>query len=415
VVEFKNSSKPVREIARMLNVEAVVEGSIVRSGDRVRISTRLVDGDTDKSIWSATYDRDVRDVLELQNEVADAIAREIQATVAQPESPSIAAHSPVPPDAYEHYLKARFYLNKPAKSRADMEETVRLFELAIARGSTFAPSHAGLAATYQALGTTGTGGLPGVETIPKVRASAERALELDPHLSEAHVILAGALAQAWQWADAEAAYRRAIDNDINDAAALAGYAALLTWQGRTSEGVSMARRARELDPLNVDRTTGLAWILYHARQHDEAIRELKTVLAVQPDHAQALWFLGFALIEASRYDEAIEVLEHDVALRDRNPATLGVLTRAYWRAGRRADALRTVAELEQRERVGYVAPAVFVNAYAGVGDLGRLFSALERAYREHSNIMQFLKTHPVFDDVRDDPRFDELLRRVGLS
>jgi tetratricopeptide (TPR) repeat protein len=325
------------------------------------------------------------------------------------------ARRPVAPDAYDHYLKARFHVNRRNRTRADIEESVRLFELAIERDGTFAPAHAGLASAYQELGSTSLGGLPVVETIARAAPAAERALELDPLLGEALVALASADRQAWRWAAAEAKYRRAIELDANNADALSGYGGLLIAQGRTEQGVSLARLARDVDPLNADRTVQLGWHLYQARRHDEAIQELQAVLTAEPDYSQALWFLGFALMEVSRFDEAIRALERDAAIRNRNPATLGVLTRAYGRAGRQTEARHIVEELERRERDGYVPPAVFVNAYMGVGDRSRFFAALERACREHSNIVQWLKTHPVYDDVRDDPRFADLLRRVGLS
>jgi len=416
VMRFRGGAHSVQDIASTLNVEAIVEGAVLRSGDRVRITAQLVDAETQENVWSRTYDRELRDVLTLQSEVAEAIGREIEATVAGSTDPArVTARSPVLPEAYESYLRARFHLNKRNFTRADAEESLRLFEQAIARDGTFAPAHAGLGAAYQVLGTTGAGALPVVETISKVTAAAGRALELDPKLGEAHVLLARAEQQAWRWAAAEAGYRRAIEIDANDVEALAGYGSLLTFLGRTEEGVSLARQARDLDPLTADRTVNLAWILYQARRYEEAIQELQAVLAAEPDYAGALWFLGFALIEVSRFDEAIQALERAAAIRNRNPATLGVLARAYGRAGRREEALRIVGELEGRARSGYVAPAVFVNAYMGIGDRGRVFAALERAYREHSNVLLSLKTHPLYDGIRDDQRFAELVRRVGLS
>jgi tetratricopeptide (TPR) repeat protein len=293
-------------------------------------------------------------------------------------------------------------------------ESIRLFEQTTMRDTTFAQAHAGLAAAYQASGATATGVLPVVETIPKAIAAAKRALELDPHIAEAHTILAQAKEQAWHWADAEDHYRSAIAVDPNDASALLGLGALLLHQGRRDEGLTFAQRGRELDPLSPDRTVRLAWLLYHARRYDMAIRELSTVLAADPDNVYALWFLGFALIEVSRADDAIRTVERAAALWDRNPAALGVLARAYGAAGRRADTARIISELKRRERAGYVAPAVYVNAYLGAGDHDRALESLERAYQEHSNIIRLLKTHPLFDPIRDDSRFIELARRVGL-
>jgi tetratricopeptide (TPR) repeat protein len=206
-----------------------------------------------------------------------------------------------------------------------------------------------------------------------------------------------------------------LEIDPNDATTHQRYAGLLVWRGRSEEGLEHARLARELDPLDVRLTTALGWFLYHTRHYDEAIRELRTVLAGAPDNVTALWFLGFALIDASRVDEGIQVLEGLVTIWDRNPAALGLLARAYGRAGRRPDAIAILDELKRRERVGYVPPAPFVHAYIGLDDRENALAALERAFRERANIMQFLLTHPMYDALRGDPRFLDLVRRVGLG
>jgi tetratricopeptide (TPR) repeat protein len=322
---------------------------------------------------------------------------------------------PIPHGVRESYLKARFNLNKRNATRADREASVLLFEEVIVGDPSFPPAHSGLAMAYQRLGGTLAGGRVAAEAVAKSVSAAERALRLDPDLAEAHVVLAGARRQDWKWAAAEQGYRRALQLDPYNALAYSGYGGLLVWLGRPSEGLALARRGREIDPRSIDQTVNIAWLLYHSREYDEAIREFQTVLAVEPDHSTALWFLGFALTDASRTREAIEVLERAAALQDRNPAVLGVLARAYWRAGRPADARRLITELERRARTGYVPPAAFVHAYAGSPDRNRFFGALERAYREHSNIVGFLKTHPLYDPFRGDPRFVDLVRRVGLS
>jgi tetratricopeptide (TPR) repeat protein len=246
-------------------------------------------------------------------------------------------------------------------------------------------------------------------------AAVGKALQLEPEFAEAHTILAGAHQQAWQWADAEAAYLKALRRNPDSSAAHVGLGSLLLWRGRTDEGLAHARRGRDADPLSVTYTVRLGWLLYHARRYDDAIREFRTVLSAHPDHRSALWFLGFALIEVLRIDEAIATLERLSTLWNRNPAALGVLARAYARAGRRAAALDLVHELKEREAAGYVPPAVFINAYIGLGDYERAFASLERAYIEQSNIMMFLGTHPLFDPIRTDRRFRNLLDRVGLG
>ncbi len=413
VMQFRGARASAGEIAKTLNVDAVIEGAVHRAGNRVRVTARLVRGDTQETVWSGTYDCDLPDVLTLQSEVAAAILREVEVAVA-PQGPARPSRRPVAGDVYDAYLKARFGLNTRNRTPADVQESIRLFEGVIASDPTFAQAQAGLAAAYQASGATSIGVLPVVETIPKAADAARRALALDPSLGEAHRILGQSDEQAWRWSAAESHYRSAIAVDANDADAHLELGANLLYQGRTEEGLALARHGRALDPLWPDRTVRLAWLLYQARHYDEAIRELQTVLAADPDQVQALWFLGFALIEASRFAEAVQTAERAVAVWDRNPAALALLARAYARAGRRPDAARIIDELRRRGRDGYVAPAVYVHAYVGTGDNDRALDALERAYHEHSNIVRFLKTHPLFDPIRSDPRFTALSRRVGL-
>jgi TolB-like protein/Tfp pilus assembly protein PilF len=414
VMQFRGARASAGEIASTLNVDAVIEGAVLRAGDRVRITARLVRGDTQETVWSGTYDRQLPDVLTLQSEVAAAILREVQAAVAPQAGAAAASRRPVAPDVYDTYLKARFALNKRNRTPGDVQDSIRLFESVIARDATFAQAHAGLAAAYQASGATSVGVLPVVDTIPKAAVAARRALVLDAGLSEAHRILATADEQAWRWADAEAHYRSAVEAGPSDADAHLELGAHLLCQGRVDEGLALARHGRALDPLWPDRTVRLAWLLYHGRRYDEAIKELQTVLAADPDNGQALWFLGFALIEASRVEEAVRTAERSAAVWDRSPAALALLARAYARAGRGADAAAVVGELRRRGREGYVPAAVFVQAYVGTGDHDRALDALERAYQEHSNIVRFLKTHPLFDPLRSHPRFTALAQRVGL-
>ena len=222
------------------------------------------------------------------------------------------------------------------------------------------------------------------------------------------------LQKQWQWAEAEAEYRRALELNPSDAPAHAGLAQWLVCQGRTEEALAWARRGRELDPLAVS-GNDIGWILFHARRYDEAIRELRIVLAVRPDEPVALWDLGFVLIANRQPEEAIPVLEKAVSVSDRSPGVIGVLVRAYAHAGRRTDALRLLAELKRRKQASYIPAGAFVNAYLGFGEYDQAFDWLEHAYKEQSNILQWLKVHPFFDPLRDDPRFAELVRRVGLD
>jgi TolB-like protein/Flp pilus assembly protein TadD len=410
-MQFKGMRKSVPAIGKELNVDAVIEGSVLRSGNKIRISVQFIRADTDEHLWSSTYDRELQDVLALQSDVTQGIARQIESAVTGLQRGSLTAPHTVAPEAYESYLKGSFALNK--NTSVGLKEAIAHFQDAINRDSTFAPAYAGLASAYNELGTVFRGASP-LETRPKVLAAARKGLELDPELVEARVLLANALQKDWSWAEAEAEYRRAIELSPSNARAHAGLADWLLCQGRTAEALSSARLAQELDPLALHGIQ-IGWILYQARRYDEAIQELRTVLAVEPDNPSAVWFLGFGLIGAERYDEAIATLERAASLSDRSSAVLGVLVRAYASAGRRREALRVLDELHRRRQRGYVPAGAFLNAYLGLGDKEEAFAWLERAAEERSNIVQFLKIHPFFDSLRGDPRFAEFLRRANLS
>jgi TolB-like protein/Tfp pilus assembly protein PilF len=412
VMQFKNPRISVPQIAGMLHVDAVVEGSVMRQDNRIRVTAQLIRGSTDEHFWSETYDRELRDVFAVQSELAQAIAAKVQVTVTGAEHARLTAARPVAPEVYESYLKGRFAFNQ-SSSRANVEESVAYFEHAIKMDPTFAPAYVGLAAATTQLGTVFFGASP-EETRPKVISAARKALELDPDLAEAHVILANVLQEQWHWADAETEYRRALELNPNDAAAHVGLALWLLCQGRTDQAVAWVQRGRELDPLAIS-SNFLGWILFQSRRYQEAIRELRSALAVHPDHAYSLFTLGFALIANNQPADAIPVLEKGVSVSHRSPAVIGVLIRAYAHAGRRMDALQLLAELQQRRKAGYVPTGAFVNAYLGLGDNEQAFVWLDQAYKEQSNILQFLKVHPFFDPIRADPRFADLLRRTGLE
>ena len=410
-MHFKDTQLSVPEIARALQVDALVEGSVIRDGSRIRVTAQLIRGATDAHFWSETYDRELRGALALQSEVAQSIARKVEVTVTGQEHSRLTAVRSVSPEVYESYLKGVFALDK--SNKAGLEEGIGRFEEAIRRDPTFAPAYVGLAAADTELSTVFMGGRP-AEFRPKVEIAARKALELDPELAEAHVLLANIEKNQWQWAEAEAEFRRALDLNPNDAVAQNGFADWLLSQGRPEEALAWARRAREHDPLAVSGVK-IGWILFQSHRYEEAIHELRSVLAVFPDHTGALWFLGFALIANGQAEEAIPVLEKALSVSDRSAGVMGILIRAYAHAGRRADALRLLEELKRRQKTSYVPTAAFVNAYLGLDDKEQAFVWFEKAYQEKSNILQFLKVHPFFDPVRKDPRFVDLVRRVGLA
>ncbi len=410
VMQFKNPQASVPEIARTLGVDAVVEGSVIREGDHIRVTAQLIRGATETHFWSETYDRKMSDALTLESELAQSIAEKVQVTVSGEEQQRLSSARPVAPEVYESYLKGRFAFEQG--NRAQFDQSIPYFEDAIARDPTFAPAYLGLAEAYTMLGTVSAGVSP-QETRPKVESFARKALSIDPGLAEAHVVLANVLQEEWHWAEAESEYKRALALNPNSAEAHQWFALWLVCHGRTDEAVSTIKQARALDPAGVSGGS-VGWILFQAHHFDEAIREESSALAVQPNNVLTLTGLGFALIAKNRPADAIPALEKAVSLSG-SPAATGVLIRAYSHAGRRNDALRLLEQLKRRKKVGYIPAGAFVNAYLGIGDNEQAFYWLEQAYKEQSNILQFLKTHPYFDPIRRDRRFADLVRRVGLG
>src|SRR6266566_2577025 len=375
-MQFKNTPLSVPEIAKTLHIDAIVEGSVIRDAGRIRVHAQLIRAATDEHFWSEIYDRELRDVLALQSEVAQSIARKVEITLTGEEHAMLTAARSVSPDVYESYLKGRFNKNN---TKAELEQSIVYFEGAIKKDPTFAAAYVGLADAYDSLGTVFVGAPP-AEARQKQMSAARKALELDPTIAEAHALLADVLQRRWQWAEAEAEYRRALDLNPSDSAAHVGFARWLLCQGRADDAVAWARRARDLDPLGSVGTS-----------------------------------IGYILFEARHYDEAIPVLEKALSVSERSPGVMGVLIRAYAHSGRRSDALRVLEELKKRSQTGYVPAGAFVNAYLGLGDKEQAFAWMERAYQERSNLLQFLKVHPFFDPLRSDPRFANLVRRVGLG
>lgn len=392
-------------------MDALVEGSLIREGTRIRVTAQLIRGATDDHFWSETYDREFVDTLRLEGDVAQSIAQRVEVTVSGEERARVTASRRVLPEAYESYLKGSGKFN--SGTTAGDKSSIAYYEDAISKDPTFAPAYVGLAEAYDRMGSVLVGAPPG-EVRPKIIDAARKALELDPGLARAHVLLAVTQQRDWQWAEAEAEFRRALELDPNNALAYRGLAFWLLCHGRTEEALDWSRRSRELDPLGVP-AAGHGRILFHARRYDEAIRVYRSVLAVDPDHAPANMFLGMALIASGQPGKAIPPLEEVVSRADRTIDAFGVLVMAYAQSGRRADALRLLGELKKRQQTGYVPTGAFVNAYLGLGDYEQTFVWLDRAVQERANVLEYVKVHPFFDPLKGDPRFKELVHRVGLD
>ena len=411
VMHFKNTQLSVPDIAKTLGVDAIVEGSVIREGNRIRVHAQLIRGATDEHLWAESYDRELPDALALESDVAQAVAAKVEVTVTGKERARLAAARPVAFEAFESNLKGWFVANNKTNSRADIEESIRYFQEAIKIDPTYALPYLGLGVAYMGLGSNMIGDSP-QEAHAKAMTAAQKALELDPDLAGAHVLLGEIRRKQYQWAQAKAEYERALELNAHSPDP---YFALAEWfsvQGRAGEALTWAQRGREVDPLSPS-GDDMGLILYHARRYDEAIEEYRGVLAVLPDEANSLWSIGIVLMAKHQAEQAIPVLEMAVSVSNRSPGIIGSLVMAYAQAGRRIGALRLLAELKKHQQPGYA--GAFVNAYLGLGDYDQAFFWLEQAYRQQANPMQRLKVDPIFDPVRDDPRFKDLVHRVGLD
>jgi tetratricopeptide (TPR) repeat protein len=409
-MRFKSTDVSAPEIAKTLNVDALVEGSVLREGSRIRVYAQLIRGATDEHFWSETYDRELPDALALESDIAQSVARKVEVTVTGEEKSRLVAARHVAPEVYESYLKGQFARNN---SRAEIEQIIAHFEDAIAKDPTFAPAYVGLAEAYEGLGGSFVGA-PTKETRPKAVRAARKALELDPGLAEPHVLLGRILKKQFQWADAESEFKQALALNPNHAPAHLDYAEWLTSHGRLDEALAWSERGRELDPLGNAGAT-IAWVLFHSRRYDDSIREMRSMMAVHPDEA---WFhltIAFPMIAKGQAAEAIPDLEKTTSMMHRIPGSLELLATAYARAGHRAEALRLLDELKQGRAAGRVQATSFINPNLALGNYDEALVWFERAYQEQEGILQWVKVHPFFDPVREDPRFKDLERRVGLG
>jgi len=412
VMQYKAVRRPLPEIARELNVDVVVEGSVLRVGDRVRITAQLIHAATDRRLWSEIYERDLRDVLALQSEVAQAIAHGIQIKVAPTEQARLASARPVNRKAYEAYLQGRYYWNK--RTEQEVKKGIEHFQKAIDEDPAYAPAYAGLADCYNLLGTVMVGAQPPAETRRQAAAAATKALQIDSSLAEAHASLAYVRHYDWDWTAAEQGFKRAIDLNPSYATAHLWFAQYLAATGRLEEALAEVNRARELDPLSLNINTNVGWMLHFARRYDQAIQQYRRALEIDPNFAQAHGRLGGTYLQESMFDQAIAELESAVTLSGSSPAAVGFLAHAYAMSGRRAEAEKLLNELTQLSKQRYVSPTAIAVVHIGLGDWDQAFEWLEKAYRERSNSMVYLRVDPLFDPLRSDPRFVDLVRRVGF-
>ena len=412
-MHFKDSRKKLPEIARELNVDAIVEGSVMRSGDRVRIAVKLISGATDLPIWTEIYDRDAGDISGLQLDIARTIAREAHINISPGEQARLARRQPVNRAAFEEYLRGRHAWNK--RSPGEIRKAIVHFQNAIDLDAAYAPAYAGLADAYNQLGTHLIGEKSPRETRPLAIAAAAKAIEIDDELAEAHAALGFAKMYDWDWSRADRELRRAMELNPSYGPVRIWYASFLQQTGKHREALAQARYAVELDPLSLIVKTQLGWIHAHGGEFDTAIKYFLDVLEKDPNYLWGQWQLGQAYHFTGKHREAIDVLEKAAARSQRSPAILGTLGAAYARAGRKADAVKLLKELSALAAKRYVSPHAFTWIYLGLGDKDRAFDWLEREYEDRSNSVAWIGSGHMLDGFRSDPRYLLMTKRIGLS
>jgi len=412
VMVYKGARKPLPQIARELNVDAVVEGTVLRSGDQVRITAQLIEASTDKHLWSQSYEGELRDTLALQNRVASAIADQIRINLTPQEQAALKNVKVVNPEAYESYLKGRYFWNK--RTADGLKVALAYFKQAIEEDPKYAQAYSGLADTYALLGDWQYAVMTPKEAFPKAKAAAIKALELDSTLGEAHNSLAFVLdGFDWDFDAAGKEFQRAIELNPGYATAHHWYAWHLSLLGRYDEAIAEMRKAENLDPLSLIINADLAELLVLAHSDDESIRQSRKTIEMDPNFALAHNQLAQAYLQKQMYDEAVAELKTAVQLSGGSPAFIANLARAYVASGKRNEAVKLLGDLKKRSNPGYSNASEIAVIYVSLGDTDQAMNWLEKGYDERFNPGVLLR--PGFDPLRSDPRFQSLVHRIGLA
>lgn len=411
-MQFKGSRRPVAEIARDLNVEGVVEGSVLRSGNRVRISAQLVDARRDATIWAQSYDGDLSDILSLQTSVVRAIVDAIRLKTTPEEQRRLEVRATVHPDAHVAYLRGRYAWNR--WERAATLQSIQHFQEALAHDPTYARAYAGLADSYNMLGNTHA--LPPTEAYARAREAVDRGLALDPELADLHAAL-GYLRRFndWDWAGAERAYLRAIELNPGYPSGRSRYALLLSGLGRHEEAVAQAERALELDPLSLLLHSSVGDVFFYARRYEESTRYYRRAIEMDPSFGAAHTDLARSLHLLGRNAEALEEFERGAGRDGAAPSPSTGYAIFLAQAGQGDAAARMIEELERRAESEYVSPYGIASYHAVVGNMERALDWLDRAFEVRDGTLVWMKVNPRFDPLRAEPRFRDMLGRLRLA
>ena len=412
-MQYKGAKKPLPDIARELHADAIVEGSVQRSGNRVRVTAQLIRASTDKHLWAEAYERDFRDILALQDDVASAIAKQIESSLGGPHPQPLPKAQTISPEAYETYLKANYYLDQ-----FELQKSIDYYNQAIKLDPNYAPAYAHMARAYFFLGFFSA--IPPQQAWGKVKEAALLAIAKDDRLPEGHGALALAkLHYDWDFAGAEREFKRALELNPSNADTRHDYAHYLMAMGRLAESAAESKLAVDLDPVDDGLTDCLCWHSFAARQYDNSIQMARNLLARVPDDTWELAILGWDYEQKGMHEQAIAEFKKAVELTNKNspffsPFYLAGLAHAYALAGRRSDAEQVLQGLLERARQSYISPFDIALIYAALGEKDTAFAWMAKAVAERSTWLVYSKWEPRLDPLRSDPRFQDLLRRIGL-
>ncbi|MEP7148487.1 MAG: tetratricopeptide repeat protein [Acidobacteriota bacterium] len=408
VFRYKGKETDAKTIGKELAVQAILNGRVIQRGDQLILSLELVDVSTENAIWSQQYNRKQTDLIALQNEVARDVSSKLKTKLSGADEKKLAKTYTANPDAYLLYLKGRYHTSRYTKEGLDKGR--EYFNQAIAADPQFALAYAGVAENYIAASDWF---LSSREALPKAGAAAKKALELDDQVAEAHTSLATVKWWFdWDWPGAEAEFRRAIQLDPNDAKTLEFYGWYLIVIGKIDDGIEQNRHARTQDPLSVETNTLFGQSLYFARRYDQAIEQLRATLDMDQNYWLAHSFLGRSYEQQGKFDDAIAEFQRALQIEKNVPENAAMLAHAYASSGKKGEAEKILQQLKSSGT--YVPPYNIAIIYAGLGDTDRAFASLERAYSDRSFYTTWLKCDPQLDSLRSDPRFADLVRRVGF-
>jgi TolB-like protein/Tfp pilus assembly protein PilF len=407
--KYRGSGLDLQDVAGKLGVRAIVTGRVARVGDSVNVRVEMVDAGENRQLWSEQYNRRASDLLSMQQEIAQAASDKLRLKLNGSQEQQLAKSDTVNPQAYELLLKGRYAFSRSGTD--NLKKSIDYYEQAVSADPNYALAYAELSLKYYIL--TGQSAADPKVYMPKAESAARKALSLDDNLAEAHLAISRIYVARWQWQEGESERKRAIELDPNNALAHDLYAQLLALLGRHDESIVQGRRARELDPLSAFTSGNLGFRLYFARRYDESIAELKKAHELDPDSDFVYNILGYSYAGKGEFKEAIAAYQEAVRLGDQSTSIQVYLGAAYAGAGERAKAQAILTRLQNTKE--YVSQGELAALYTALGDKDAAFASLESAYQDHDLQLQFLKVDPSFDALRDDPRFADLLRRVGFA